>query len=74
MSEYGYSKEMISEIIKNRLKDNPDLKYYINYINNDYIAELVNLLIDGIAEAIEINTAKAFDDLSAQAIHSMRGI
>lgn len=60
MSEYGYSKEMISEIIKNRLKDNPDLKYYIN---NDYIAE-----------AIEINTAKAFDDLSAQAIHSMRGI
>ena len=71
MSEYGYSKEMISEIIKNRLKDNPELKYYIN---NDYIAELVNLLIDGIAEAIEINTAKAFDDLSAQAIHSMRGI
>ena len=71
MSEYGYSKEMISEIIKNRLKDNPDLKYYIN---NDYIAELVNLLIDGIAEAIEINTAKAFDDLSVQAIHSMRGI
>lgn len=71
MSEYGYSKEMISEIIKNRLKDNPDLKYYIN---NDYIAELVNLLMDGIAEAIEINTAKAFDDLSAQAIHSMRGI
>ena len=71
MSEYGYSKEMISEIIKNRLKDNPDLKYYFN---NDYIAELVNLLIDGIAEAIEINTAKAFDDLSAQAIHSMRGI
>ena len=71
MSEYGYSKEMISEIIKNRLKDNPDLKYYIN---NDYIAELVNLLIDGIAEAIEINTAKAFDDLRAQAIHSMRGI
>ena len=71
MSEYGYSKEMISEIIKNRLKDNPDLKYYIN---NDYIAELVNLLIDGIAEAIKINTAKAFDDLSAQAIHSMRGI
>lgn len=71
MSEYGYSKEMISEIIKNRLKDNPDLKYYIN---NDYIAELVNLLIDGIAEAIEINTAEAFDDLSAQAIHSMRGI
>ena len=71
MSEYGYSKEMISESIKNSLKDNPDLKYYIN---NDYIAELVNLLIDGIAEAIEINTAKAFDDLSAQAIHSMRGI
>ena len=71
MSEYGHSTEMISEIIKNRLKDNPDLKYYIN---NDYIAELVNLLIDGIAEAIEINTAKAFDDLSAQAIHSMRGI
>ena len=46
----------------------------VRVINNDYIAELVNLLIDGIAEAIEINTAKAFDDLSAQAIHSMRGI
>ena len=71
MSNYGYPKEMICEIIKNRMKDNPDLKYYIN---NDYIDELVNLLIEGIAEAIEINTAKAFDDLSAQAIHSMRGI
>lgn len=71
MSEYGYSKEMISEIIKNRLKDNPDLKYYIN---NDYIDELVNLLIEGIAEAIEINTAKAFDDLSAKTIRAMRGV
>jgi predicted house-cleaning noncanonical NTP pyrophosphatase (MazG superfamily) len=71
MSEYGYSKEMICEIIKNRLKDNPDLKYYIN---NDYIDELVNLLIEGIAEAIEINTAKAFDDLSAKTIRAMRGV
>ena len=71
MSEYGYSKEMIFEIIKNRLKDNPDLKYYIN---NDYIDELVNLLIEGIAEAIEINTAKAFDDLSAKTIRAMRGV
>lgn len=71
MTEYGYPKEMICEIIKNRMKDNPDLKYYIN---NDYMDELVDLLIEGVAEAIEINTAKAIEDLGKKTIRAMRGV
>lgn len=71
MTEYGYSKEQICDIIKNRMNDNPDLKYYIN---NDYIDELVNLLIEGIAEAIEVNTAKTMDDVAIKTVRAMRGV
>ena len=71
MTEYGYSKEQICDIIKNRMNDNPDLKYYIN---NDYIDELVNLLIEGIAEVIEVNTAKAMDDVAIKTVRAMRGV
>ena len=71
MTEYGYSKEQICDIIKNRMNDNPDLKYYIN---NDYIDELVNLLIEGIAETIEVNTAKAMDDVAIKTVRAMRGV
>lgn len=71
MTEYGYSKEQICDIIKNRMNDNPDLKYYIN---NDYIDELVNLLIEDIAEAIEVNTAKAMDDVAIKTVRAMRGV
>lgn len=71
MTQYGYSKEQICDIIKNRMNDNPDLKYYIN---NDYIDELVNLLIEGIAEAIEVNTAKAMDDVAIKTVRAMRGV
>lgn len=71
MTEYGYSKEMICSIIKNRMKDNPDLKYYID---NDYIDELINLLIEGVAEAIEVNTARAFQEFELKTVQSMRGI
>lgn len=69
MTEFGFDKKYICDIIQNRLQDNPDLKYYIN---NDYIEQLVNLLIDGVAEAIERNTQKAFTDLENKIRYDQR--
>ena len=60
---YGLSKNRIEKIIWAKLNKNPDLKYYID---NDYIDELVSLLIDGISEAIEENTKKAIDDVTKE--------
>lgn len=45
----GLSKERIKMIINSSLNKNPDIKYYIN---NEYVEELVELLIDGVATAI----------------------
>lgn len=58
---YGMSKSNIERTIRNSLNQNPDLKYYIN---NDYLEELMSLLISGISEAIEENNKKLIDDIS----------
>lgn len=58
--QYGLSKYDVENIIRRSLDKNPDLKYYIN---NDYIEELVSLLIDGIGRAIEENTRKVISDI-----------
>lgn len=50
---YGLKKERIRAIIKSRIERNPDLKYYIN---NDYIYELVDDIVEGVSEAIYENT------------------
>lgn len=55
------SKSNIERTIRNSLNQNPDLKYYIN---NDYLEELMSLLISGISEAIEENNKKLIDDIS----------
>ena len=47
-------------IIRHSLNKNPDLKYYIN---NEYIEELLNLLIDGVSKAIEENNKKVISDI-----------
>lgn len=57
---HGLSKYQIKRIINNSLNKNPDLKYYIN---NEYIEEVLNLLVDGISEAIESNSKKILDDI-----------
>lgn len=50
---HGLKKEKIRAIIKSRIERNPDLKYYIN---NDYIYELVDDIVEGVSEAIYENT------------------
>lgn len=66
---YGMRKYQIERIIRGHLDKNPDLKYYIN---NDYIEELVSLLIEGISEAIEENNRKVIDDISKDIRKSLR--
>lgn len=58
---YGMRKNQVERILRNHLDKNPDLKYYIN---NDYIDELISLLVDGISEVIEENNKKIIDDIS----------
>ena len=60
MTRYGLNDYEVERIIRHSLNKNPDLKYYIN---NEYIEELLNLLIDGISQAIEDNNRKVISDL-----------
>lgn len=57
---YGFRANEVERIIRHSLNENPDLKYYIN---NDYIDELMNLLVSGISKAIEENNKKIVDDI-----------
>ena len=57
---YGMRKQQIERIIKSHLNKNPDLKYYIN---NEYIEEILSLLVDGISDAFEQNNKKITDDI-----------
>lgn len=50
---YGLRKHEIKKIIRESVEKNKDLKYYIN---DDYIYELVDSIVDGVSEAIEQNT------------------
>lgn len=45
----------IERILYEKIESDPDLKYYID---NDYITKLVELLVEGIGEAIEENNKK----------------
>lgn len=58
---YGLSDYQIERILKEQLETNADLKYYID---NDYITELVELLIKGIAKVIEENNEKIISDIT----------
>ncbi len=49
----GLDRYQIKKIIMDNVNRNPDLKYYIN---NDYIYELVDAIIDGVSISIEENT------------------
>ena len=50
---YGLDKHELKKVITEKVEKNPDLKYYIN---DDYIYELVDAIVDGVSEAIEKNT------------------
>lgn len=57
---YGLRRDEVKKIIKQRLNSNPDLFYYIEV---DYIDELVELITEGVADAIEENNRKLINDL-----------
>lgn len=60
MYKLGLDKYQTKRIIEEKLKSDPDLKYYIE---NDYILKLIDLLVDGIAEVIDENNNKIRDAL-----------
>lgn len=56
----GLREDQIERIIKTSLDKNPDLKYYID---DEYVLELIDLLIEGVSKAIEENNQKLISDL-----------
>lgn len=56
---YGLRRDEVKRIIKQRVNSNPDLFYYIEV---DYIDELVELITEGVADAIEENNRKLIND------------
>ena len=60
---YGLKDYEVERIIRHSLNKNPDLKYYIN---NDYIDELISLLVEGVSQAIEENNKKVFSDIERE--------
>lgn len=67
---YGLDSRKAEEIIRESLNKSPDLKYYIN---NDYIEELINLLIVGVSQAIEENNKKVISDIEREIRLKRRG-
>ena len=60
---YGLKDYEVERIIRHSLNKNPDLKYYIN---NDYIEELISLLVEGVGQAIEANNKKVISDIERE--------
>ena len=63
MVHYGLDKYDAEKILKEHLDKEPDLKYYID---NDYIAKLVDNIIEGIAKVIEKNNEKVEEDIKRE--------
>lgn len=57
---FGNDKDEIKRVIMYNLNQKPDLKYYIN---NSYIDELIDLLIEGISDAVARNTENVLQEL-----------
>lgn len=60
---YGLDKHELKKVITEKVEKNPDLKYYIN---DDYIYELVDAIVDGVSKAIEKNTKAVFRQLERE--------
>ncbi len=56
----GLRKSEIEAILRKKMEEEPDLKYYVD---NDYIIRIVDLLIEGVAEAISRNNRELDSDL-----------
>lgn len=68
--EYGLKSNEVESIIRHSLNKNPDLKYYIN---DEYIDELISLLVAGVGQAIEANNEKVFTDIEREIRLKSRG-
>ena len=68
--QYGLKDYEVERIIRHSLNKNPDLKYYIN---NDYLDELISLLVEGVSQAIEENNKKVFSDIEQELRLKARG-
>lgn len=60
---YGLTEHELKRVILMELNHNPDLKYYIN---NPYLDELLDLLIDGITKAITANTQEVIHQIESE--------
>lgn len=69
--KYGLKDYEVERIIRHSLNKNPDLKYYIN---NDYVDELISLLVEGIGQAIEANNKKVISDIEREIRLKTRGV
>ena len=56
----GLRKSEIEAILRKKMEEEPDLK---DYVDNDYIIRIVDLLIEGVAEAISRNNRELDSDL-----------
>lgn len=56
----GLSKEEVERIIIANIEKKPDIKYYID---DEYVLELIELLIEGVSKSIEKNNEKLIHDL-----------
>lgn len=56
----GLRKSEIEAILRKKMEEEPDLKYYVD---DDYIIRIVDLLIEGVAEAISRNNRELDSDL-----------
>ena len=63
---YGLREYEIRNIIMRSIKKNPDLEYYID---NEYIYELIEAVVNGVSRAIEKNT----DEVIKQITRELKG-
>lgn len=63
MNKYGLRQEQLKRIILETMNSNPDLKYYVE---NDYVLQLMDLMAEGVARAIEENTEHVIDRVTRE--------
>lgn len=63
MNKYGLRQEQLKRIILETMNSNPDLKYYVD---DDYVLQLMDLMVEGVARAIEENTERVIDNITRE--------
>lgn len=56
----GLSKNEVQRKLREKINEDPDLKYYVE---DEYITKIIDLLIEGIGEVIEKNNETVFGKL-----------